>query len=72
MGGGGWAVGGQWMEGAGVAGVTAHTGLTGVNLYQTGVDCIQDDDVSLRAGHLRGVVYDNQTGGLAGGCYCAL
>lgn len=52
MGGGGWAVGGQWMEGAGVAGVTAHTGLTGVDLYQTGVDRIQDDGVGLRAGHL--------------------
>lgn len=72
MGGGGWAVGGQWMEGAGVAGVTAHTGLTGVDLYQTGVDCIQDDGVGLRVGHLRGVIYDDQTGGLAGGCNCAL
>lgn len=72
MGGGGWAIGRQWVEGAGVPGVTAHTGLTGVDLYQTGVDCIQDDGVGLHAGHLRGVVYDNQTGGLAGGCYCAL
>lgn len=65
-------VGGQWMEGTGVPGVAAHTGLTGVDLYQTGVDCIQDDGVCLRAGHLRGVVYDNQTGGLAGGRCCAL
>lgn len=72
MGGGGWAVGGQWIEGAGVPGVTAHTGLTGVDLYQTGVDRIQDDRISLRAGHLRGVVYDDQTGGLAGWRYCAL
>lgn len=72
MGGGGRTVGGQWMEGAGVAGVTAHTGLTGVDLYQTGVDRIQDDGVSLSAGHLRGVIYDDQTGSLAGGCCCAL
>lgn len=52
MGGGRRAVGGQWMEGAGVPGVTAHTGLTGVDLYQTGVDRIQDDGIGLRAGHL--------------------
>lgn len=59
MGGGGRTVGGQGIEGTGVPGVAGHTGLAGVDLYQASVDCIQDNGVGLRAGHLRGVIYDD-------------
>lgn len=59
VGGGGRTVGGQGIEGTGVPGVAGHTGLAGVDLYQASVDCIQDNGIGLRAGHLRGVIYDD-------------